>query len=264
MSEVTGMAAETDRERTVSVIVPVYNAQKYIVETIESVRAQTYDRWELLLVEDKSSDETLRVIGEYLERVRDERIRLFALQENLGVAEARNYGVERARGRYIAYLDADDLWHPEKLAREIAFMQERQAAFAFTGYEFADESGKGSGKIVRVPESLSYRQALKNTTIFTTTVMFDTTRIPKELLRMPRVKSEDTALWWKALRNGYTAYGLDENLAKYRRVGGSLSSNKLEAVRRVWNLYRRVEGLGIAESLWNLVFWGVRAVARRV
>jgi len=95
-------------------------------------------------------------------------------------------------------------------------------------------------------------------------VMFDTSKISKELLDMPEVKSEDTALWWKILRDGYIAYGLDENLVRYRRVGKSLSSNKLEAIRRIWNLYRRVEGLGLFASIWNFCFWAVRAVVRRV
>lgn len=115
-----------------------------------------------------------------------------------------------------------------------------------------------------MPEKLNYKQALKNTTIFTSTVLFDTERIPRKLLEMPRVKSEDTALWWKVLKNGYTAYGLDENLVRYRRVGKSLSSNKFEAIRRIWNLYRKVEGLGFLESAWNFCFWAARAVLRRI
>ena len=248
----------------VSIIVPVYNVEKYIVAAMECVRAQSYGSWELLLVEDGSTDGTRQVIEHYLEEVEDDRIRLLNLQENMGAARARNFGLQQAKGRYIAYLDSDDLWEPRKLSRQIAFMDEHQAAFAFTGYEFADENGRGTGKIVRVPQTLNYRQALKNTTIFTTTVMFDTTLIPKDLLQMPEVKSEDTALWWKVLRNNYLAYGLDENLAKYRRVGHSLSSNKLEAIRRIWNLYRNVEGLGFLTSLWNLCFWALRAVARRM
>lgn len=251
-------------DELVSIIVPVYNVEKFIGETMDSVAAQTYPHWELLLVEDGSSDRTAEIIQDYIREKKENRIRLIAQPENMGAARARNRGLQEARGRYIAYLDADDLWAPEKLERELAFMKEKGAAFAFTGYEFADENGKGTGKIVRVPETLSYRQALSNTTIFTTTVMFDTQRISKELLEMPVIKSEDTALWWKVLRNGYTAYGLDENLVKYRRPGKSLSSNKLEALRRIWNLYRRAEGMGVLSSALHFCLWAVRAVKRRL
>lgn len=248
----------------VSIIVPVYNAEKYIRETMDSVLAQTYPHWELLLVEDGSSDGSVDVIEEYIAEKGESRIRLIRLPSNLGAARARNKGLEEASGRYIAYLDADDLWTPEKLEHELRFMEEKGAAFAFTGYEFADEHGVGLGKIVRVPETIEYRQALSNTTIFTTTVMFDSAKIPKELLEMPVIKSEDTALWWKVLRAGYTAYGLDENLVRYRRAGRSLSSNKLEAIRRIWNLYRKAEGMSIFKSAWHFCFWALRAVRRRL
>ena len=248
----------------ISIIVPVYNVEKFIQETMDSVRAQTRQDWELLLVEDGSTDKTAAVAEEYVKRTGDCRIRLIYQGKNLGAAKARNRGVEEARGRFIAYLDSDDLWRPDKLEKELSFMEQKDAAFVFTSYEFADEQGKGTGKIVHVPETLSYKEALKNTTIFTTTVMFDTEKIPKELLEMPDMKSEDTALWWKILRGGQTAYGLDENLALYRRTGSSLSSNKVEAIRRIWNLYRRSEGLSIPASLYNCGFWAVRAVKRRV
>ncbi|MBR1930223.1 MAG: glycosyltransferase family 2 protein [Lachnospiraceae bacterium] len=252
------------QNRLVSIIVPVYNVEKYITETIACVQAQSYPDWELLLVEDGSSDRTVACIEELLERQRDERIRLILQKQNGGAARARNRGLQEAGGRYIAYLDADDLWVPDKLERELAFMEERKAAFVFTGYEFADEQGRGTGRVVRVPETLSYRQALQNTTIFTSTVLFDTELIAKEALEMPLIKSEDTALWWKVLRSGYVAYGLDENLVKYRRAGKSLSSNKLEAIRRIWHLYRRAEGLSVLVSAWNFCFWAVRAVRRRI
>lgn len=248
----------------ISIIVPVYNAEKFIRETMDCVRAQTYPQWELLLVEDRSRDGSADAIAKYIEEKSDTRVRLIRQPSNRGAAQARNRGVQEAEGRYIAYLDADDLWPPEKLEKELAFMKEKEAAFVFTGYEFADENGVGTGKIVRVPETLNYRQALSNTTIFTTTVMFDTDKISKELLEMPDIKSEDTALWWKVLRQGYTAYGLNENLAKYRRAGKSLSSNKLEALRRIWNLYRKAEGMSVVGSAWHFCFWAVRAVRRRV
>ena len=248
----------------VSIIVPVYNVEKYICETIECVRKQTYGNWELLLVEDCSKDNTVAVILEYLDEVQDARVRLIRQEKNNGAARSRNRGLREAGGRYIAYLDADDLWVPEKLEKELAFMEEKQAAFAFTGYEFADENGKGLGKVVRVPEILTYKEALKNTTIFTTTVMFDTEKIDKKFLEMPIIKSEDTALWWKVLRSGYVAYGLDENLVRYRRAGKSLSSNKLEAMRRIWNLYRKAEGMSIPSSAYHFCYWAVNAVLRRV
>lgn len=251
-------------DELISIIVPVYNAEKFIRETMDCVIAQTYPCWELLLVEDGSRDNSVEIIETYIRDSGEERIRLICQPENMGAAKARNRGLQEAKGRYIAYLDADDLWLPEKLQHELAFIREKDAAFVFTGYEFADENGKGTGKIVHVPETLNYRQALSNTTIFTTTVMFDTQKISKELLEMPVIKSEDTALWWKVLRNGYTAFGLDENLVKYRRPGKSLSSNKLEAVRRIWNLYRKAEGMGVLDSAWHFCFWAVRAVSRRL
>ena len=248
----------------VSIVTPVYNVEKFIEETMDSVRAQTFQDWELLLVEDGSKDHTADIISAYLERTQEHRIRLILMEQNGGAARARNRGVKEAKGRYIAYLDADDLWEPEKLEHQLMLMQEKGAAFSFTGYEFADENGKGLGKIVKVPETIDYKEALKNTTIFTSTVMFDLRQLTKEELEMPQIKSEDTALWWRVLRTGHLAYGLNENLVKYRRAGKSLSSNKLEALRRIWNLYRKAEGMSIPSSAWHFCFWAIRAVKRRI
>lgn len=249
-------------KKKVSIIVPVYNAEEFLQETIETVLAQKETDWELLLVDDCSTDGSRAVIERCSNQ--DARVRLVAQPENRGAAAARNRGVEEAEGRYIAFLDADDLWKEERLSKELEFMQKKSAGFVFSGYEFADEKGVGTGKIVRVPETITYRQALKNTTIFTSTVLFDTEKISKELIKMPLVKSEDTAAWWNILRHGHKAYGLDENLVLYRRSAGTLSSNKLEAIRRIWYLYRKVEGLGIVYSMYNFVFYAVRAVLRRI
>lgn len=249
---------------TVSIVVPVYHAEKYIRETLDAVRTQTYSDWELLLVVDGREDPTTEVIEAYISEKQEKRIRLLIQESNKGAALARNRGVKESVGRYVAYLDADDLWTPQKLEKELAFMKEQGAAFVFTGYEFADENAVGLGKVVRVPKKLVYREALKNTTIFTSTVLFDTEKIDKDMLEMPNVRSEDTALWWKLLRSGYDAYGLDENLVYYRRPAKSLSSNKLVAIHRIWNLYRKVEGLSIPYSCYNFCFWAVRAVIRRV
>ena len=143
-------------------------------------------------------------------------------------------------------------------------MKEKQAAFVFTAYEFGDDKGKGTGKIVEVPSTLTYFEALSRTVIFTTTVLLDTDRTGWELIRMPEVKSEDTATWWKILKCGFTAYGLNDVLAIYRRPEKSLSSNKLEAIRRIWNLYRKQEKLSLLYSIYNLFFWAVRATKRRL
>lgn len=250
-------------EDKVSIIVPVYNVVHYIEDTIASVRKQSYTNWELILVDDGSSDGSNRLITGLLTEYKDERI-LFFSRENNGAAKTRNFGLSKATGRYITFLDADDLWESQKLEKQISFMQKEKAAFSFTGYEFADENGKGTGKIVKVPHTLTYRQALQNTTIFTSTVMFDTDKIEKQILNMPIIKSEDTALWFKVLHRGYLAYGLDENLVRYRRVEGSLSANKMEALRRIWNLYRKSEHLSVAYSAYNFFFWALRAVKRRI
>lgn len=255
---------KNSENKMVSIIVPVYNAESFIIETIESVRRQTYPEWELLLVSDGCCDNSEQVIEDFCKKSGDSRIHLIKQPQNLGAAAARNRGMEEAKGRYVAYLDSDDLWMPEKLAKQVRFMETADVAFSFTGYEFADENGRGTGKVVSVPDTLNYHEALRNTTIFTTTVMFNTVKIDKSQLIMPRVKSEDTALWWGILRNGYIAHGLNENLALYRRAGKTLSSNKLEAIRRIWNLYRKVEGLSFFYSLFNFCFWAARAVKRRV
>ena len=212
----------------VSIVVPVYNAEKYIEQTVQSVLAQTYSEWELILAENGSTDQTAEKLKEI--ESRDERIRVLFLRDNVGAAKARNEGVKEATGRYLAFLDADDLWDSSKLEKEVRFMKEKGAAFVFTGYEFGDEDAKPTGKVVRVPETLTYKQALKNTTIFTSTVLFDTEVIPKEKLKMPQIKSEDTALWWKILREGNTAYGLNENLVIYRRPSQQSRSTSQDLV----------------------------------
>ncbi len=245
----------------VSVIVPVYNAQDYIADTIRSVTGQSYSDLELILVDDSSVDGSVSIIREYL---CDDRIKLISNDDRKGAAGARNTGIAYATGRYVAFLDSDDLWAADKLAVQIAFMKEKDAAFSFTGYEFADERGKGTGKIVRVPGTITYHEALQNTTIFTSTVMFDMEKLDRKDIMMPYVKSEDTATWWRLLRCGTKAYGLDKSLTLYRRAGVSLSSNKIEAIRRIWNLYRNVEHLNIIYSAYCFCGWAYRAVARRV
>lgn len=241
---------------------PVYNAQNFILETIGYVRAQTYGNWELLLVDDCSTDKSVEIINRQAKT--DSRIRLIAQEANGGAARARNRGISEANGEYICFLDADDIWCSEKLKRELEFIRKMNTGFVFMGYEFADENGNGLGKIVHVPKRITYAQALKNTTIFTSTVMIDRKKIPDEDIMMPYIASEDTATWWGILKKHGAGYGLDENLVKYRRSSNTLSSNKLTAVKRIWNLYRRQEQLGIVRSIWCMLFWAFRAVFRRI
>ena len=232
----------------VSIIVPVYNAAKYISHTIEMVCEQTYKDWELILVDDASSDSSCDVIEKIINS-QGKRIRLIRKERNEGAAAARNSGIDASSGRYIAFLDADDVWKPDKLEKQVAFMEKTGAAFSFHSYEFGDEEANPTGRIVRAPKTLKFKEALSRTVIFTTTVMFDT---------------EDTATWWRILKSGYVAYGLDENLAIYRRPGKSLSSNKLVAIERIWFLYRNIADLSVIKSFYYFVGWAVRATLRRL
>jgi len=250
---------------TVSIVVPVYNAENFIQSTISMVQAQTFEDWEMILVEDHSLDDTREILYDMQENTLDKRLKFIFLDNNKdGPAPARNAGVEAATGRYIAYLDADDVWDRHKLERTLEYMKEKNAGFVFTAYEFGDEAANPTGNVVNVPETLSYKKALSRTIIFTSTVMFDTEKIGKELIKMPIVPSEDTATWWNILRNGYTAYGLNEVLAIYRRPAKSLSSNKGKAITRIWNLYRNVEKLSLIRSGWYFCGWAIRATLRRI
>lgn len=248
----------------ISIVVPVYNAADYIETTIIMVREQTFQNWELILVEDCSTDDTRKRLLTFTEQVADERIHVICKDHNEGAASARNTGIDAMTGRYLAFLDADDVWHRDKLEKELAYMKQTDAAFVFTAYEFGDEQAKGTGKIVHVPKTLSYHQALSRTVIFTTTVMLDTDKTGKNIIKMPLVASEDSATWWQILRNGYTAYGYDEVLAVYRRPATSLSSNKFVAMKRIWNLYRKVEKLSFIYSMICFIGWAYRATCRRL
>lgn len=185
-------------EGLVSIVVPVYNAGKYIEKTIRMVQEQTFTNWELILVDDCSQDDGAKKIEPFL----SDKIRLIQKEKNEGAAAARNTGLDHMRGRYLAFLDADDVWRKEKLEKELAFMRKKDCAFCFTAYEFGDEEANGTGKVVNVPETLTFKQALPRTVIFTTTVLFDTEKIDKKLLKMPQVPSEDTATLWADLKGG--------------------------------------------------------------
>lgn len=252
-----------NKEELISIIVPVYNSEKFIKDTIKTVEEQTYENWELLLVNDCSTDNSKKIIEKYEKK--DKRIKLIDLEQNSGAAIARNTGIDRANGKYIAFLDSDDLWEKEKLEKQIKFIKKNNCVFSFTGYEFANEDGIGNGKVVTVPFKINYKQALKNTTIWTSTVIFDVEKLGKELIKMPNVRrGQDTATWWKVLKTGVVAYGLNESLSLYRRSNNTLSSNKIKALKRTWNLYRNVEHLSLLASLYNFSWYCFNAIKRRI
>ena len=248
----------------ISIVVPVYNAEKYIEQTVDMVMKQTFTDWELILVEDCSKDNSAEVLRSLESELQDARIRVIYKEKNEGAAKARNTGIDAATGRYLAFLDADDIWVENKLSDELAFMQKKQAAFVFTAYEFGDENAVGTGKIVKVPEILTYKKALSRTIIFTSTTMFDVSVLGKDLVKMPAVPSEDTATWWRILRSGYVAYGYPEVTTIYRRPPQSLSSNKGTAIYRIWYLFREVEKLPVIVSMFYFVGWAFRATLRRL
>lgn len=250
-----------DNEDLVSIIVPVYNAEEFINDTIKTVQDQTYKNWELIMIDDCSTDRSTEQILKY----KSDKIKLIKLKKNSGAAICRNTGTKEAKGRYIAFLDADDLWKKEKLEVQLKFMKDKKCAFSFTGYEFADKDGVGNGKIVKVPEKINYKQALKNTIISTITVMLDTNKLDKELILMPNVRrGQDTATWWKILKKEEFAYGLNKNLSLYRRGNNTLSSNKMKALKRTWNLYRNVEKLNLIDSIYNFSIYTINAIRRRI
>lgn len=246
----------------VSVIIPVYNGEKFIGETIESVQSQSIDDLEILVVDDCSVDNTAAIVGSYVDS--DPRVVFFRLTRNEGVAAARNQALKMARGRYIAYLDSDDLWLPNKLERQIAFLEEKGEGACFTSYETIEEDG-AHRNCVHVPSRIGYRQFLKNTITCSHTLLFDTEIIDKALLVMPDIrKGQDFATWLQVMKAGHVFFGLDEVLAKYRKRSGSLSSNKWAAVRRTWNIYRNVEHLSIPYSAY-CQFWQLfHALKKRV
>lgn len=244
----------------VSVITPVYNAEKFLQETIDSVLKQTYKDYEYLLVDDCSTDSSADIVKEYAEN--DNRVKYIKLKENSGAAVARNTGLEHAQGRYIAFVDSDDLWYPEKLEKQLTFMQENNEAFTYTKYEHITEDGEIQSA-PDFPERLNYSGLLKNTAIACSTVVIDREVIGD--FRMPLVrKGQDTATWLKILRDHDYAYLVDEILNQYRGREGSLSSNKIDALKRTWNTYRNLENLLLPKALYYFTFYIWNAVKRRL
>ncbi|MFD2044483.1 glycosyltransferase family 2 protein [Ornithinibacillus salinisoli] len=245
----------------ISVITPAYNAEKFIAKTIESVLDQTYTNWEMVIVDDRSTDNTVQIIQEYQKN--DERIKLYILPENSGSAVARNTAMKNAQGQYIAFLDSDDLWYPEKLEKQLKFMQEKNIAFSFTKYRRMDEDGTLRNAISKAPKSVSYHELLRHCVIGCLTVMIDRDKVGR--LDMINIRTrQDYAYWLEITKRGFSAYGLPEVLSKYRTVENSISRNKIKAAKRQWYVYRHVENLGILKSLWYFTYYAFMGVKNMI
>lgn len=247
-------------DNLVSIITPVYKAEQYLSETIQSVLNQTYKKFEYVLIDDCSPDSSAKIIKEFNKK--DDRIRYVKLDENSGAAVARNKGLECANGRFIAFLDSDDKWDPTKLEKQLYFMKEAKIGFSYTKFDLIHQDGTVKKNNVQLPKKLNYTGLLKNTAIACSTVIIDKKIIGD--FRMPLVrKGQDTATWLKILRDHDYAFLLDEVLNQYRSVPSSLSSNKIQALKRTWNTYRNLEKLPLIKAVYYFCWYMINAVLRR-
>ncbi len=242
----------------VSIITPAYRCAGVVGDTIRSVLEQTYPHWEMWIVEDCSSDNTREVLREWAKV--DPRLRLIEQPKNGGPAIARNAGLECAQGRWIAFLDSDDLWLPQKLERSIAFAKAHQAPLVFTGFRRIPAEGGKEGRYIDVPRTLSYRQLLGNTAIATSTVLLDRDIVGE--VRMRKTYYDDFDCWLQVLKPGRIAYGLDEDLMRYRMMGQSVSRNKRNSAVKVWRAYRDLERLSVPAACWYFVNYAVRGLLK--
>lgn len=237
----------------VSIITPAFRAAGLVGDTIQSVIAQTYPNWEMLIVDDCSPDNTAEVVSEW--SARDGRVKLIRHEKNGGPATARNTAIAAARGRWVAFLDSDDLWLPEKLEKTLAHSNAHSSPLTFTGFRRMSFSGDTLGRYIGVPKSVTYRQLLRNTVIATSTVVVDRSQV--ERIVMKKTYYDDFACWLEILKPGRIAYGLDEDLMRYRIVQNSVSRNKRRSASHVWKNYRDVEKLSTPASLWYFTNYAI-------
>jgi teichuronic acid biosynthesis glycosyltransferase TuaG len=230
----------------VSVVMPARNAARTIGAALASVQNQTDPRWELIVVDDGSADATAALVEQLAGG--DSRIRLLRNAVGVGPGPARNRAIGDARGRWLAFLDSDDLWEPAKLERQLAFMQARGAALGAHAYRTMTDEGTLTGGVVVPPERVTFELLLRNTIVGMLTVMIDRTRVAG--LELPALRQhEDLLLWYRLLRRGWVFHGLAEPLATYRIARRSASGDKLRSAHHMWQVYRRHLGLGLAETL---------------
>lgn len=243
---------------SVAIIMPSYNSEKFIVESVESVLAQTYSNWELIIVDDCSPDSSNHIIMKYVDS--DHRIKLIKLEKNSGPAVARNTAIEAANGRYIAFLDSDDVWLPNKLEKQIKFMQDNDLAFTYSSYRLVGEDNEHLGVFI-IKDKISYFDMLKTCSVGCLTAIYDTEKIGKQY--MPLIlKRQDYGLWLKILKLIGETRGILEPLATYRIRKNSVSSNKVKAAKYQWKIYREIEKLSFLKSLYYFAFYAYNGVTK--
>lgn len=247
-------------EDLVSIITPMYNAEKYIAETIASVQAQTYEKWEMLIVDDASTDGSASIVQKMM--MNDERIKYYKNSVNCGVAQSRNIAISKARGRFLAFLDSDDLWRPVKLEEQLQMMKESGSAFCYGACSVIDETGKSIRRDRYVPEKIDYKELLKGNVIPCLTVVIDHKRIPDII--MPQIPHEDYATWLTILKEGIVACGINEVVADYRVCRDSVSSHKGSALKWTWNIYRNYLNLNLCACIYNFCWYAIRGLGKHV
>lgn len=240
----------------VSIITPCYNGEKTIQETILSVLNQTYPNWEMLIIDDCSIDSSKTLIHNFTSR--DSRIKYLKTKSSSGSPTMpRNIGIENAKGRFIAFLDCDDLWLPTKLEEQIPLLNDTNTAIAFSYYEKISEEGKRNNRIIISPNQITYKQLLKENVIGCLTAIYDTQKVGK--IYFSEIGHEDYAMWLSILKKGYIAKNTNTTLALYRISNNSISSNKITAFKWTWNIYRKVERLPLYKSIYYFMNYAFRA-----
>lgn len=244
----------------VSIITPCYNGAKYIAETIDSVLAQTYAEWEMIIVDDGSKDHSAEIVRSYMEK--DPRIK-FLQQANAGSAAARNNGIRNAQGQYIALLDADDLWEPEFLEEQIRFMQEKNAVCVYCSYKCIDEESREILAPVACKPELTTKDMMVRNYIGCLSGLYDAAKYGKVYLR-EELKSmrDDYAYWLDIVKLEDKAYGNQKVLARYRVLAGSTTGNKKKLIGKQYKFYREYLKLGVVRSTVNLVRWGLTGLKK--
>ena len=243
----------------VSIITPAYNCEKFVAEAIESVLQQSYHNWEMIIVNDASTDHTSSILQRYAKS--DKRIRVITNSTNLGAAKSRNIAIETALGDYIAFLDSDDLWFKDKLEKQLTFMQENHLVVTYSTFITIKEDGRYNNTRI-VPEKITYKELLRSNHIGISTGIYNRKHFGK--IYFQEVGHEDYILWLYLLKKIKETKGLTEPLSYYRIVPGSLSSNKLKALKWQWNIYRNFEKLSRSESLYYLLWYIYYGFKKRV